>query len=252
MSPFVKSLLRPPGLGWVQPPGAERGPRARTYRRLLTEAMELVQRGRIPSVPEVAAKARVSRATAYRYFPSRSALVTAVVGGALAPVRRFEPRPTDGLQRVRELFDKTFPLFKQFEPHMRAALQLSLEHESLERVGLLEEPRYRRGFRRDLLRRAAAPLRNTLGRRRFNQLLKALSLVYGIEAYVVLKDIWGAGDREVEEIARWMVDALINAALHDTANTAAIDGADGAAESATRLAKKIPVIRPIDRRPAPG
>ena len=87
MSPIVKSLVRPPGLGWIQPPGAERGPRARTHRRLLAEAMALVQRGRIPSVPEVAAKARVSRATAYRYFPSRSALVTAVVGEALAPVR---------------------------------------------------------------------------------------------------------------------------------------------------------------------
>jgi hypothetical protein len=99
---------------------------------------------------------------------------------------------------------------------MRAALQLSLEHESLERVGLLEEPRYRRGFRRDLLRRVAAPLRETLGRRRFDQLLKALSIVYGIEPYVVLKDIWGARDREVEEIARWMLDALIDAALRES------------------------------------
>ena len=150
MSPFVKSLVAAPALGWVQPPGAERGPRARTHRRLLAEAMALVQRGRIPSVPEVAAKARVSRATAYRYFPSRSALVTAVVGEALAPVRRFEPGPSDGLRRVRELFDKTFPLFRQFEPHMRAALQLSLEHESLQRMGLLEEEPYRRGHRRDI------------------------------------------------------------------------------------------------------
>jgi hypothetical protein len=55
MSPFVKSLVAAPGLGWVQPPGAERGPRARTYRLLLAQAMALVQRGRIPSVPEVAA-----------------------------------------------------------------------------------------------------------------------------------------------------------------------------------------------------
>src|SRR5262249_17531007 len=216
------------------PPG-ENGARARTHRRLLASAMQLVRRGRTPSVAEVALTAGVSRATAYRYFPNRSTVIAAVVAESLGPVRRYEPRASDGRQRVRELFSQTFPRFKEFEPHMRAALQLSLEHESLERVGLLEEPRYRRGFRRDLLRRAAAPLRNTLGRRRFNQLLKALSLVYGIEAYVVLKDIWGAGDREVEEIARWMVDALINAALHDTANTAAIDGADGAAEHATRL-----------------
>src|SRR4029077_14630220 len=101
--------------------------------------MTLVRRGTIPSVPELAVKARVSRATAYRYFPSGSKLVSAVVAESLAPVRRFEPRATDGLGRVRELFDKTFPLFKRFEPHMRAALQLSLEHEALERMGVLEE-----------------------------------------------------------------------------------------------------------------
>jgi AcrR family transcriptional regulator len=164
-------------------------------------------------MPEVAARARVSRATAYRYFPSRSALVSAVVAEALAPVRRFEPQPTDGLRRVRELFDKTFPLFRQFEPHMRAALQLALEHESLERLGRLEEEPFRRGHRRYILHRAAAPLRATLGPPAYERLLKALSLVYGIESYVVLRDIWGASYRDVEAVARWMLDALIESAL---------------------------------------
>ena len=189
------------------------GPPARTYRLLLGHAMALVRRGRIPSVPELAVKARVSRATAYRYFPSRSKLVSAVVAESLAPVRRFEPTAPDGLVRVRELFDKTFPLFKRFEPHMRAALQLSLEHESLERTGLLEEEPYRRGHRRYMLHRAAAPLAATLGPEAYERLLKALSLIYGIESYVVLRDIWGASYREVEVVARWMVEALIESAL---------------------------------------
>ncbi|TAJ89455.1 TetR/AcrR family transcriptional regulator [Reyranella sp.] len=195
--------------------------RARTQRSLLASAMQLVRRGRTPSVAEVALAAGVSRATAYRYFPNRSTVIAAVVAESLGPVRRYEPRAGDGRQRVRELFSQTFPRFKEFEPHMRAALQLSLEHESLERVGLLEEPRYRRGFRRDLLRRAAAPLRDKLGRRRFDRLLKALSIVYGIEPYVVLRDIWSSGDREVEEIARWMLDALIDAALRESSGSVA-------------------------------
>jgi hypothetical protein len=116
-------------------------------------------------------------------------------------LRRRRPR------RARELFD-TFPLFKRFEPHMRAALQLSLEHESLERMGLLEEEPYRRGHRRYMLHRAAAPLAATLGPEGYERLLKALSLIYGIESYVVLRDIWGASYREVA-VARWMVEALI-------------------------------------------
>lgn len=201
------------------PPPPDPGPtgsQAHTYRLLLGHAMTLVRRGRIPSVPELAVKARVSRATAYRYFPSRSKLVSAVVAESLAPVRRFEPTAADGLVRVRELFDKTFPLFKRFEPHMRAALHLALEHESLERMGILEEEPYRRGHRRYMLHRAAAPLATTLGAPAYERLLKALSLIYGIESYVVLRDIWGASYREVEAVARWMLEALIESALRDT------------------------------------
>jgi hypothetical protein len=136
-----------------------------------------------------------------------------VVGASLEPVRRYEPKAADGRQRIRELFHQTFPRFKEFEPQMRAALQLSLEHQSLERAGLLEEEAYRRGYRRELLRRAASPLRRQIGDKEFDRLVKALSIIYGIEPYVILKDIWGASDREVESIARWMLDALVDAAV---------------------------------------
>ena len=194
---------KPPTYGELPDPGS--GPRARTYRLLLAEAMSLVKSGRVPSVAEVAVRAGVSRATAYRYFESRSKLVSAVIGEGLAPVRRTRTAGGSGAVRLRELFEKTFPVFHENEPHMRAALQLALEHESLERAGLLEEEVFRRGHRRGILRRAAAPLLPELGRARFERLLKALSLIYGIEIYVVLKDIWGASDREVEAVARWML-----------------------------------------------
>jgi AcrR family transcriptional regulator len=199
-----------------KPPFEDTLRRDRTHRRLLAAAMLLVGRGRVPSVAEVALKAGVSRATAYRYFPSRSQLISTVVAESLGPVRRYVPKAADGRERVRELFSQTFPRFKEFEPHMRAALQLSLEHESLIRAGLLEEKAYRRGFRRRLLRRAAAPLKERLGSKRFGRLLKALSVVYGVEPYVILKDIWGSSDREIEKITLWMVDALLSTALRDS------------------------------------
>ena len=52
-----------------------------------------------------------------------------------------------------------------------------------------------------------------MGPEAYDRLLKALSLVYGIESYVVLRDIWGASYREVEVVARWMLEALIESAL---------------------------------------
>jgi hypothetical protein len=47
------------------------------------------------------------------------------------------------------------------------------------------------------------------------RLHQALTVVYGIETYMVLKDIWGLSDRAVEKVALWMADALVNAALNE-------------------------------------
>jgi len=75
-----------------QPP--ERGVKAATFRLLLDTAMDLIKvDGHVPSVAEVATRSKVSRATAYRYFPSRGALVTAVVDASLGPVRHHTWRP---------------------------------------------------------------------------------------------------------------------------------------------------------------
>jgi len=188
--------------------------RGRTFRLLMDEALALVRKGRIPSVAEVAQNAGVSRATAYRYFPTRSKLVGALIAEALAPVREYVPREgEDGLARLNVLIDKTYPRFRKYEPHMRAALQLALEHKALERAGLLEEEPFRRGQRREILRLATEPLKRKLSRPAYDRLLNALSVVYGIEPFIVLKDICGASDRETEGVVRWMIEALVTSAL---------------------------------------
>jgi AcrR family transcriptional regulator len=194
-----------------------RGPAARMRRLLLDTASGLIgDTGAVPSVSELAAAAGVSRATAYRYFPTRSKLIAGVVDHSLGAVRRVPAAPDDGAvgaERLQRLFESTFGRFQEFEPQMRAALQLSLEHAALARAGLLDEEPYRRGYRVGLLKQALAPMRPRLTRRNHELLWKALSLVYGIEPYVVLKDIWGETDAEVEAVARWMVEALTRHAL---------------------------------------
>jgi len=52
-------------------------------------------------------------------------------------VRQWNSESGDGIQRLHELFEKTYPRFKEFEPQMRAALQLSLTHDALDRAGVL-------------------------------------------------------------------------------------------------------------------
>jgi AcrR family transcriptional regulator len=194
-----------------------RGVKAATWRLLLETGMRLIrEQGHVPSITEVAARAEVSRATAYRYFPNRSTLINAIVDVSLGPVRTFRSELTDGRARLHELFAKTFPRFREFEPQMRAAVQLTLEQWALERAGLLGEEPYRRGHRVRILGAAMAPLTPQLRPAVRERLHKALSVVYGIEPYIVLKDIWDVSDREVGRIALWMADALVDAALRES------------------------------------
>lgn len=197
----------------------------RTRNQLLEAASSLIgELGHVPAIREVAEAAGVSRATAYRYFPSRSRLIAAVVDSSLGPVRRFESQLQDVDSRVVELFGTTFVRFREFEPQMRSALQLSLEHAALEAAGRLEEDRYRRGYRIDILRRTFAPLRRTMPARSVDRLCKAMSLLFGIEPYVVLKDIWNCDNEEVCQIALWMARALLRQAQQEAAGLPASRG----------------------------
>jgi len=220
----------------VPPVPPERGVKPATVRLLLDTAMALIRAdGHIPSVAEVAVRSKVSRATAYRCFPSRSALIAAVVDASLGPLRTLSSDDPDGRARVRELFAETFHRFREFEPQLRAAAQLALEQWALERAGLLEEVPYRRGHRIRILEHAIAPL--ALPARVRNRLHRALSVVYGIESFVILKDIWGLPDREVARTALWMADALIDAALREAGEPAA-RAAGGRPGKAAPVAKR--------------
>jgi AcrR family transcriptional regulator len=186
---------------------------ARMRAALLETAVEMVNQGRLPSVTELAHEAGVSRATAYRHFPTRARLIADLTDFSLGPVRSWISGYEDGVDRVMELFENTFPRFKEYETQLRAALLLSLEHQLLAQAGALKEDQYKRGFRRNLLTEAAKPLKATLGKRRFDRLIRALSLIYGIESYVVFKDIWDSSTSETEATARWMAQALLKQAL---------------------------------------
>lgn len=191
-------------------------PAVRTKELLLGAASVLIREiGHVPSIGEVAKAAGVSRATAYRYFPSRSKLIAAVVDSSLGPVRRFESRLEDVDERLAELFGTTFVRFREFEPQMRSALQLSLEHAALAAAGRLGEETYKRGYRIDILQRTFAPLKRTMSGSSVDRLCKAMSLLFGIEPYVILKDIWDCDNEEVGRIAMWMANALLRQAQLD-------------------------------------
>ncbi|MER9644371.1 TetR/AcrR family transcriptional regulator [Mesorhizobium sp. M0239] len=198
-------------------PVPERGPRARTKRLMLETATRLMQAGVTPSVSEVAEAAEVSRATAYRYFPSQSALVQAVVDEGLGPILTWQSTSADAERRVAELFDTAMPRIEAFEATFKAALKLSLDQWARRQAGTLGgEPAFTRGHRIDLLKDAIAPLKGRLPPRDFKRLAQALSLIFGVEVLIVLKDIWGLDSRRTRAVAQWAAGALVRAAVAES------------------------------------
>jgi AcrR family transcriptional regulator len=200
---------------------AERGPRARTRKLMLETATRLMQSGITPSVSEVAEAAEVSRATAYRYFPSQAALVHAVVDEALGPILDWSCESPDARTRIADLLASAMPRIDEFEATFKAALKLSLDQWAQRQAGTLgNEPLFTRGHRVDLLKCVTAPLQGTLTPESRERLAQALSLVFGVEVLIVLKDIWGLTAERAQSVAEWAAKALVDAAIRQAESEA--------------------------------
>ncbi|MEO8242983.1 MAG: TetR/AcrR family transcriptional regulator [bacterium] len=186
-----------------------KGAAARTRALMVATASEMMRRGKSPSVSEVAEAAGVSRSTAYRYFPTLADMLRSVVAEALGPILDWNDPATKGDARLTSLYSKAFPRLSEHEATFRAAIRQSLEP-SLEQRG---DKTLGRGHRRALLARAL--IGSGLTHDQANRLVTALSLTFGIEALIVLKDICGLDDGQAEEVAVWSACALLQAARRE-------------------------------------
>lgn len=191
--------------------------RAKTRRLLIETAMRLFDSGSFPSITEVAQKAQLSRATAYRYFPTQSALVSAIVNETLSPIKSWQPTKQDATERINELLSFAFPRMLRHEGTLRAALHLSLTQwahsQSTDAIPVREK--LIRGNRKTMLTQVMEPLRHELSPELMKRTIRALSLVYGSEIFLVMKDIWGCENDELEEMGKWIAKAIVRQARED-------------------------------------
>lgn len=193
------------------------GTRKRTYQLLVTTALGLFEQGMLPTVSELAAHAGVSRATAYRYFPTQSDLISATVDASLAPIIAWTPTPEDNTQqRITELLNLAYPQMFKHEGALRGALQVSLQQWAKERQSSeYAEKRFIRGHRKEILLKVIEPLKAYYPQEMWDKVIKAFSLIYGSEVFLVMKDIWKMDDQQVIDMTQWMAKAILNQAKSD-------------------------------------
>ncbi|MFV8809624.1 TetR/AcrR family transcriptional regulator [Yersinia enterocolitica] len=194
--------------------------RARTRRLLIDTAMSMYEQGAFPSITEVANAAQLSRATAYRYFPTQSALVSAMVDESLGPILAWQPTQPDARQRIAELLSFAYPRMLQHEGVLRAALHLSLQQWADNRSNPNNEEKLIRGNRKRLLKLAVEPLEGKLTPEALQRVIHAFSLIYGSEVFMVLKDIWHLDDAGIQDVTQWMGKAILLQAETDARRAA--------------------------------
>jgi AcrR family transcriptional regulator len=186
----------------------------RTRSALVAAAAGLVREGRQTTISEAAEAARVSRATAYRYFPTQEMLLAEVAlfaaGGPLfLGDAGSESLPEKVAGLVRRVGDWAY----DNEQPLRTLLRLSLDPATGVR---------RPGHRRSWIANALAPVRNKFDSETYQRLCIALTLLFGIDPVVVMQDIALVSRESGLDALQWAARTLVEAALNSPRQGAAL------------------------------
>lgn len=192
----------------------------RTRDALVDVAVEMIKEGKAISIADVADVARVSRTTAYRYFPKSEMLVAQATMVAAHLVETHElDEIVHGSGSAEEKLDavivSSHDMTHDHEAAARSLLRLSADSESWPGTGCPRRPPYRR----NMIEAALEDKKDKLGPKRFERLTATLSLLCGVEALVVLKDICLMERDAALDAKRWAAQQLLAAACKEAANS---------------------------------
>jgi len=188
--------------------------RQRTRQDLLNAASQLMKQGGRPSLEEIAEKALVSRATAYRYFPNVETLLLEASFDIATPQAADlfpDDAVTDPVSRVQRVDAALHDMILANETPLRTMLAHSLGHAVREAKDATVPLRQNR--RSPLIDAALKPVRGQFKAGTIDTLSKALALVIGTEGMIVVKDVLQLDDADARKVKRWAIRALVEAAM---------------------------------------
>lgn len=186
--------------------------RLRTRRALIEAALALCEGGRTPTFPEVAERAMVSRATAYRYYSSVEDLISdAMFERAVPPLESFcRPGHDDPVEMAGRAARTMNKLLLDDEVGLHA-VERSFMSAWLDNAPGTRPPRPAR--RMQYIVPIVESLKNELPPAARKRLTHALAMLMGTEAALSLSDVAGATNEEALAASGWAAQTLVRQAL---------------------------------------
>jgi len=189
----------------------------RTRQDLLQAAARLMKTGVVPKLADVATEARVSRATAYRYYSNEKALLREAVLDSAAPIPEqlfAGDTSRDPIERLLKADAALRKVIWENQNQFRLMLARVLE-EAAKANGVPAKP-LRQNRRMGLIEAALSPVRDRFDDAVYRKLCAALALVFGTESMVVFRDVLQMNDPEAAEVESWALKVLARAALAES------------------------------------
>jgi AcrR family transcriptional regulator len=186
----------------------------RTRRAIIEAASKLVRAGHQPSVAEAAEAALVSKATAYRYFPTQQSMLLEVGFEGIHPSARslLEGAPEDDPgARFETVLRAVYASMTSEEALFRTLMKVTQERWLESRDRAEQDPVVREGRRLEHIDEIIRPLRDKLDSEALARLRCGLTLVFGIEPIAILKDVCGLDSVEALTVLEWVGNTLIEA-----------------------------------------
>jgi AcrR family transcriptional regulator len=184
--------------------------KARTRDALIAATRALIAEGSSPTVEDAAARAEISRTTAYRYFTNQRSLLVAahpeIDRTSLLPA----DAPRDPAARLDAVLRELHRIVLETEPQLRMALRLSLDPDVDRRDLTL-----RRGRAIAWIEEALSPLAGQLSKRELHRLALAIRATAGVEALVWLTDVGGLTRADAVDVMQWSARSLLRTARAD-------------------------------------
>ena len=198
-------------------PAERSNQRYRTRKDLIEAAERLMKNGHKPSLEEVAEAARISRATAYRYFPNVEALlIEAPLENAAPDIEALfaQDESVDPEARIDKAEAAMHRMAFDNETGIRLMLAAALTRGAQQ--GRDDAVPLRQNRRGALIDAALAPARGKFRKGTYAKLRAALAVIFGSESMVVFRDVLRVDEKEARQVKSWAVRALVRAALEES------------------------------------